>query len=134
MALDKTLHNSNHEIDPKQDLLAKLGDISRKRISGAQVLVATYVRPRETKSGWQRSDEARKEDIYQGKVGLIVKMGPQAAEFLDVAFGEGEGPGIGDWVYYRIHDGFMLSVNGHECRQIEAKHIRGSTDGPDDVL
>ncbi len=134
MGINKTLHSSKHAEDPKKALLAKVGDISKKNISGAQVLVATYVRPRETKGGLKRTDESLAEDIYQGKVGLILKMGPQAPEYLAMSFGEKSAPKVGEWVFYRIHDGFMLTINGQECRILEAKAVRGTTDGPDDIL
>lgn len=135
MAVNKTLHKAHHAEDPKKALLKKLGDISRKKFSGQQVVVATYVRPREIKKGGLvRTDDSLAEDIYQGKVGLIVAMGPQAREYLDVSFGEKDAPQINDWIFYRIHDGFMLNINGHECRILEAKAVRGTTDGPDDIL
>lgn len=136
MAINKTLHKAHHAVDPKKVLLEKLGDIRKKKFSGLQVVVATYTRPKETKKGGLvRTDDTLAEDIYQGKVGLIVAMGPQAQAFLDVAFGgEEDAPHMHDWIHYRSLDGHMLTINGQECRILEAKAVRGSTDAPDDIL
>jgi co-chaperonin GroES (HSP10) len=69
-----------HEIDPKEKLLTDLGDLSGIEIFNNQVLVAVYIRPNKTKSGIILTDETVNEDRYQGKVGLLVGMGPAASQ------------------------------------------------------
>ena len=51
--------------------------------------VAVYERPEQTKSKIFLTDSVRDEDKFQGKVGLVVKMGPDA--FVD----------SGGWVFQR---------------------------------
>src|ERR1700753_655075 len=64
--------------DPRTLLLDKLGDLGDFEVFNNQVLVAIYVRPQRTKSGIYLTDKAIDEDVFQGKVGLMVKTGPTA--------------------------------------------------------
>ena len=63
------------EIDPKADILAKLGDLSHIEIANNEVLLAIYMRPEMSAGGIVLTANYRKEDEYQGKVGLVVKIG-----------------------------------------------------------
>ena len=65
-----------HEVDPKEELLTKVGDISGIDVFNNAVLVAIYVRPTKTKSGLYLTDKYTDEDRIQGKAGLVVQ--PQA--------------------------------------------------------
>lgn len=128
------LHDMQHDVDPKQILLDKIGDLSGIRLSGAQVLVATYIRPEKKKSGLILTANMREEDKFQGKCGLVLKMGPlayKATEKLD--FG-GYKANIGDWVWYRPMDGYALSVYGVHCRVIDDVEIKGDIDHPDVIV
>ncbi len=62
-----------HEVDPKEKLLKDLGDLSEVEIFNNQLLVAVYLRPEKTKSGFYLPDQNRAEDQFQSKVGLLVK-------------------------------------------------------------
>ena len=68
----------DHEVDPKAKLLEQLGDTSNIEIFNNQILCAVYVRPQKTKSGIYLSDKTIDEDRFQGKVGLLIGMGPAA--------------------------------------------------------
>src|SRR6266478_4853114 len=63
------------EYDPKQELLDKIGDISRAEVAQNEVLLAMYMRPEMTAGGIIMPHQNLKEDRYQGKVGLVVKIG-----------------------------------------------------------
>lgn len=137
MGIDKSLHNMRHERDPADVVREAVGDISGIELYDYQVLIGSYIRPDTTQSGLLHTEDELDEDKWQGKVGLILKMGPLAAEALkDTAsrFPSGRIPCVDDWVFHKVHDGFLLSVNGHECRVLEDKHLRGRVENPDMVL
>lgn len=122
-----------HATDPAAELKEKLGDISEVEIFNNQLLVAVYVRPTRTASGLYLTDKTTEEDLYQGKVGLVVKAGPSAFQddsgkwFKDVAVA------VGDWVVFRPSDGWAINVNGVVCRLIDDINVRGRIDKPDRV-
>src|ERR1700744_6276394 len=59
----------------KRDILGKIGDVSDFEIAQNEVLLAIYQRPEMTSGGIVLAPQTLKEDIYQGKVGLVVKIG-----------------------------------------------------------
>ena len=105
-----------HDVDPKQALIDGVGDISDLQIFNNKLLVAVYIRPQQTKSGIFLTDQVRDEDRYQGKVGLILKMGPSA--FIDPSehWFKGADFKLHDWVIFRPSDGWAITINGVLCR------------------
>lgn len=123
-----------HETDPAEDLFKRLGNLSGLHIQFAQVLVAIYVRPNQTKSGLYLADTTRDEDLYQGKAGLIVAMGPRAySDTADFKFDASDVRHIGDWVGFRASDGLQLSINKVPCRLIQDVHCKLLLPSPDYV-
>lgn len=122
-----------HEVDPKKELLEKLGGAEGVDVFNNAVLVAIYVRPNRTKSGIYLTDKYTDEDRIQGKAGLVVKKGPRA--FVDERGEWFAGADIkeGDWVIFRPSDGWAINVNGVPCRLIDDIAIRGKVDQPDRV-
>jgi co-chaperonin GroES (HSP10) len=117
----------------KVTLCDAVGDISGITLFNGQVLCAIYIRPEKTASGIYLSDQTRKEDEFQGKVGLILKKGPSA--FVDSRgeyFTQGGCDEL-DWVLFRASDGWPLKVNGVLCRLLDDVHIRATLDRPDRV-
>ena len=100
--------------DPKQEILDKLGDLSHLEIAQNEVLVAIYQRPEKTPGGIILTDNTRKEDVYQGKVGLVVKVG-SACRFKRVDAERNISYGLDiklhDWVVVRPSDSWSLDVN-----------------------
>jgi co-chaperonin GroES (HSP10) len=130
-----------HDTDPKQELLDKVGDISGVQLYGSDVLVAVYMRPEKTKSGIILTDNMRGEDAHQGKVGLVVKMGPTC--YLDDAGHKFRDINVGDWVAFRASDGFPVTLNTSTsaatkdavlCRIITDINIRLTVSSPDLVF
>ena len=88
------------------------------------------------------TDNAQGEDLYMGKVGLVLKVGPlvhESNESLYKWFG-GKLPKPGDWVVVRVGDTYAFdlstgSASGEKvpCRTIEAQQIRGFTTAPDSI-
>jgi len=128
------LHKMHHDADPKEEILKRIGNLDGIKLSGAQVLVATYIHPEKTKSGLYLTAKSRDEDKYQGKCGLVLKMGPLAfVETEKLKFG-GYKSEINNWVWYRPMDGYALSVNGVHCRVLDDVEIKGDIDHPDIIV
>lgn len=121
-----------HAVDPKKTVQEAVGDISKIELFNNQVLAAIYMRPEKSAGGIIYTDRARDEDKWQGKVGLIVKMGPVAFQGDDEWF-KGVNVKIGDWVIFRPSDGWQLEINGHPCRVLNDISIKGKIPTPDVV-
>jgi co-chaperonin GroES (HSP10) len=119
----------HHEVDPAEEIRNKIGDLSGINLLGPKILCAIYVRPTKTKGGIILTDKVRDEDIYQGKIGLIVKVGVNVAEdpewFGDTTLTEGM------WVGFRASDGYSLIVNGVNCRILDDVRIQCTASHPD---
>jgi co-chaperonin GroES (HSP10) len=126
-----------HERDPKDVILEGLGDISGEKITNNQVLVAIYLRPKETAGGVILPDQYRDEDLYQGKCGLIVAVGPTAfmakeGSLWAVAF-EAVPFQMHDWVLFRASEGWPVSFNKTPCRMLDDISLRAHISHPDMV-
>ena len=123
-----------HDVDPKEKLIADLGDIRDIALFNNQILIATYIRPERTKGGIIMTDRARDEDRFQSKIGLIVAKGPSA-------FQEEEGGNwfngrqleVGEWIIFRPSDGWSLTVNGVSCRILSDTQVKGTVNDVDKV-
>lgn len=123
-----------HDVDPKDEIYEAVGvAASQVEVMGAQVLVAIYIRPKKTAGGIWTPDSAQDEDIYQGKVGLILKMGPMAFE-EDETHKFPVKPKVGDWVVFRIGDTFSFNLNKRYCRLAEDIYVRAIIQSPDVVM
>lgn len=112
------------EIDKKQELMDKyshiLGDIP---LYGSSLLVAMYRRPEKTKGGVYLTDRVLEEDLYQGKVGLVLKMGPYPFDEEDRKYFGDNPPKVGDWVVFNTNSGtpFGLLDKKGDCRFIKER-------------
>jgi co-chaperonin GroES (HSP10) len=128
-----TQYVMEHAVDPRKDLLKKVGNIDDIEIFNNQILCAVYVRPEKTKGGIVLPDQHRSEDKIQGKVGLVLKKGSMAFVddnsnwFVDVEVN------IHDWIIFRPADGWSITVNGVLCRILDDINIRGRVSHPDQV-
>jgi len=137
IGVSKSLHMMDHGGEDPADVIRKaVGDISQLELTGVQVLVGTYIRPKATKGGILLTDKLRDEDLYQGKTGLVLKVAPGA--FIDGDNADTKFHGFkakeGDWIFYGVQDGLSLNINGHHCRIVEDVHVRGRIPHPDMVL
>jgi hypothetical protein len=102
-----------------------LGDISDFEVWGNQVLIAVYCPPAETKSGFLIGSQTTLESVWQGKVGLIIKIGPDAFPETAATFG-GNPPKPGDWVYHCVQEQTLqLSLKGAASKKLILKSPRG---------
>lgn len=100
----------------KQHIVQALGDLAGFEIFGDNVLCAVFCRPKVTPGGIIVPDREVKEDWWQQKAVLIVKMGPSAFEgddsYLEAKFGRGKVPAVGDWMMANANAGIQCSIMG----------------------
>ncbi len=127
-----------HARDPRQEIFERLGPVlGNIEVFHNQILVAIYVRPEKTAGGILLPDSQQKEDVYQGKVGLVLKKGPLA--FVNDARNDfaGQDVEVGDWIAYRAADGWLLNLSGasgkEAVRMLEDTHVKLRLTSPDDI-
>ena len=77
------------------------------------------------------TDDDRQEFLWQGKVGLIVSMGPQAYEDDEGTKFHGTKNKVGDWVWFHAANGQACEVNEVFCRVFTERDILGKIPHPD---
>jgi co-chaperonin GroES (HSP10) len=123
-----------HTNDPRDEIWEKIGPLVDKvEMLGARVLVATYKRAEKTAGGIFLTHKTIDEDDYQGRVGLVLKMGPLAFKEDDTHVWPGNVPKVGDWVLMNIGDARRMTLGEWPTRIIEDVHIAGILDRPDVV-
>lgn len=116
-------------------------DVIRNR-----VLLATFQRPEKTAGGILLVDSTLNEEKWQGKTGLVLKVGPVAFHFdevledirhgdADAAFAIHNIPRVGDWVFFRNSDAWDCGIQvapgvGVHCRFIDDGCIQGRVTDP----
>ena len=100
------------------------------------VLVATYVKPRKTAGGIIIPDNSVHEDRWQGKLGLVVKIGESAFKYgpwngVDYAY-NGTIAKVGDYVTFITPDAQETSFRGVSLKWVDAQFIRAIV--PDDEV
>lgn len=126
-----------HDKDPKEVIFDQykpyLDDL---RPLYSLVVVAIYQRPEMTRGGIILTQQTREEDVYQGKVGLVIKLGTRAFEDTDkVAFKDTERAKVGDWVVFRASDGFPMDVGSKDnhTRWLNDVNIKAIIKDPDQI-
>jgi len=128
-----------HKVDPRADLLNRIGDIPAGIVQFSRILVAVYQPPivHKTAGGIMLTESMQEEDLqeyfWQGKVGLIVAMGPQAYEDDEATKFHGTKNKVGDWVWFRASNGEACEVNEVFCRVFTERDIYGTIPHPDFV-
>lgn len=121
-------------INPKAEMTKKVGNLDQIDVMYNMVLVATYIRPSKTKGGIIRPDQNVEEDVWQGKVGLVLKCGPDAfQDDNDMTF-NGQKAEVGEWVVFKVGDAWQLIVGDWPCRLVRDSSIRMKLANPTAVL
>jgi co-chaperonin GroES (HSP10) len=131
------------EFDPKREILDKIGDLAHFEIAANEVLLAIYQRPEQTSGGIILTHNSLKEDIYQGKVGLVVKIGAACSFDITDAYSDTVfklDVKLHDWVVVRPSDTWALDINGNPklmekkdfvaCRLVRPRNIRARIRDP----
>ncbi len=122
-----------HEQDPAQVIRAEVGGLDNIDVYHNQILVGIYTRPEKTAGGIILSESTKKEDVHQGVVGLVLKVGPMA--FVDDGTTKFHGQSVkpGDWIVYRTSDTHKVAINGVVCRLLEDSLVKLRVPHPDVV-
>ena len=76
----------------------------------------------------------KEEDVWQGKVGLVLKAGPNAFVNPDDGSLYEQRVDVGDWVVFKVGDGWQLEVNRMPCRSIKDTNFIAKIKDPMMVL
>ena len=137
-----------HEIDPAQEIIAETsGLLSSFKIRPYDVMLVMYQRgliagEKRLRSGLFLANNATgtvREDTFQGKVGLVMKVGSLAFTDEDDHKWAGFTPKVGDWVAISVADsqfGFEISpapgkTEGRKIRIVDENFIRMIVQEPD---
>ena len=122
------------DTDPAQEIVDKIGYIDDIDLYYNKLLIGIYKRPERTKSGIILTDEIREEDNFQGKAGLVLKIGPTA--FMDdgAAKFHGQSVKVGDWIVFRPSNGLKMDINGVRCVLLQDVQVELRISSPDVVF
>ena len=114
----------------KLHIMEALGDISELRLFGRQVMVAAFVKPAITPGGIITPVGFQMEDWWQGKVAMLVGVGPAAfsgdASYLAATYGDAV-PKFGDWVFLNANAGITTSICGEGAKRPQGQDHLGRT-------
>jgi co-chaperonin GroES (HSP10) len=93
-------------------LLKAIGDLSSFEVGNERVLIAIYRHEGVTKGGILTSTKTEDESDYQGKVGLVLKVGPCVnPEGRELT--RGFAISVGDWIVVNPSDGLSMHAGAH---------------------
>ena len=120
--------------NPKQAIIDFIGDLSGFEVMADRVLVGIFMRPEKTAGGIIRPTANKEEDVWQGKVGLVLKWGPTA--FMNPETGDlyEQRVEVGEWGVFKVGDGWQLEVNKMPCRMIKDTNLIAKIKDPMMVL
>ena len=123
--------------DPKEALLEAIADLDEFDVFHNLILLATYIAPEKTSGGIIMPDRSILEGRFQGKIGLVLKLGPLAFQDDAIAKFGGVIVSPGDWAIYNPSDAGELFLRhrtergqGVPCRLIEDSLIKGRVADP----
>jgi hypothetical protein len=125
-----------HDEPPDKVIWREVGSLDQIEVVGQYVLVCAYIRPAtRTIGGIEIPETATEEDRYQGRVGMVLKLGHTAfkdTERPPVDFG-GFRCEPGQWIVYRPSDGVRFQIGKRDCRLIADVHVKMRLGTPDEV-
>jgi co-chaperonin GroES (HSP10) len=112
--------------DPKQVVFdAILPLIENFHLYRNEVLVVTAPNNTQSAGGIIMPEQYKKEQRFQGKIGLVVALGEIAFNDKDLWPNEETRPKVGTWVFFRTADTNECSIGGYSCRFVDDHRIRG---------
>ncbi len=123
-------------VDKKRAIINQVGDLSGVDVMFNMVLVAQYVRSNMAgKLGLiHRTDESLAEDVWQGKVGLVLKLGPNAFVDDNEASFYDQRVEPGDWCVFKVGDAWQLTIGDWPCRLVRDSSIKLKVKDPSIIL
>ena len=138
MSSIKQLSYSPGVDDPKEVIMANVRDYlpALREILGTRVLVALAPSPDTVgRSGLiLATDKTKDESRWQGKVGLVLKIGVEAFHYnprYPAYHWTGPRPEVGDWVSFFNSDTREVGVGGVVCRYVLDEFIHTIVDDPE---
>lgn len=126
---------ADHQVDPKKEIWDRVQPyLGQIEVIGARLLIAIYQRPEKTKGGIIITQKTQGEDVWQGKVGLVLKMGPLAFTSDEKATFLPPLPLIGDWVAVRVGDTWQAIIGEQHVRMVEDVDVRLILQQPDIIF
>jgi co-chaperonin GroES (HSP10) len=119
---------------PKTAIQEMAGDLSGIELIGDRVLVGIYMRPEKTAGGIIRPTTNKEEDVWQGKVGLVLKWGPDAFRDLETGDQYEQVVNVGEWGVFFIGDGRPLQVGQMPCRIVKDSQFVAKVKDPMSIL
>lgn len=103
-----------------RELVMNRVDVSQIEVTLNRVLTAVFVQPERTAGGIIKPPSAMEEDVLQGKLCLILKVGPAA--FKDDSttsfYGLGSKAKPGVWCSFRLGNASLIEINKIPCRVV----------------
>lgn len=119
-----------HAEAPAKKIWRELGNsLDEFDIAAQGVLIATYKRDAGvmTQGGIEIPQEVVKDDEFQSKTGLVVRLGRTAFKDDDKVQFNGFRCDVGDWVIFRASDGMKMLIGGPggvHCRLIADVYLK----------
>ena len=122
----------------KAHILQAIGDMEDMQIFGSNVLVAVFCKPNirtikksdGSQSMWIDPLKEQKEDWWQGKACMILKLGPDAFEgdesYIKAKFGKVGKPKVFDWVFANANGGMPISLMGDGASRPQGVDMQGN--------
>ena len=133
----KTIEIFSQAKDPeayKKTVFGILGGLDDVEVLYNAVLIAAYIRPERTSGGIIRPTENVAEDVWQGKSGLVLKLGPNAFKDDEYNKFHNQRVDVGDWCAFFIQDAKLLSIKDVPCRLVEDSNIKLKVKDPSIVF
>lgn len=113
----------------KMHILQAVGDLSELDLFGNQVLCAVFCRPNRTAKGVYLPVKEIKNDWWEHKVVLILKIGPDAFtgedSYFRSTFGDRPPPQPGEWLFSNANAGIQINLAGDGCSRPQGVDHRG---------
>jgi co-chaperonin GroES (HSP10) len=125
-AMDEVSKSSN----PFAEILKKVGDLTDIIVMYNMVLMASYIKPEKTAGGIIRPGQSLEEDIYQGKTGMVLKLGREAFQDDGDTQFHGQKAEIGEWVVFKLGDAWKVQVREWPCLLVRDSAIKMKVTDP----
>jgi len=110
--------------NPFDEILKKVGDLSGVTIMYNMVLLASYIKPEKTAGGIIRIGQSQEEDVYQGKTGMVLKLGQEAFQDDGDTQFHGQKVEIGEWAVFKLGDAWKIQVGDWPCLLVRDSAIK----------
>jgi hypothetical protein len=143
--------------DQAASIMAALGDsLDTIVLTGNDIIMAVFIEKEVNRGGIIMPDERLRESLYQSKVGLVIKAGPDAFRFrgsfpwvtpkpeeyteegkLKKSYtvrAEKHTPKVGDWVVHFPTDSKLFGLRGVPCRYSLDSTVKMITTAPHEIL